>query len=178
MQSTHKAEAATHLQILPISLSGCSTPISLFTPMMDTSAVRSVRAARSSSRSMSPLRCTGRYVTCHRNKGRLDTQRYIARPQRSRRTLTPSLSSARQLSSTHLCSVWQVTTWSRSPRKKRTAPLIARLLDSVAPDVKMISFGEAPACRVIKAENLTDISCSQTLIHQTAQKIGYKCIVG
>ena len=36
-----------------------------------------------------------------------------------------------------------VTTWSPLPRAAVTAPKSARLSDSVAPDVKMISFGSA-----------------------------------
>lgn len=66
----------------PISARGCRTPISLLTAMMLTMDVSGVMAASSAARSTSPFFDTGRYVT-----------------------RKPSCSSARQLSSTHLCSV-------------------------------------------------------------------------
>mmetsp|Transcript_161373 Transcript_161373/g.391873 ORF Transcript_161373/g.391873 Transcript_161373/m.391873 type:complete len:232 (+) Transcript_161373:321-1016(+) len=72
----------------PISAMGCTTPISLLTPMTETSAVSGVMAASSSSMSTRPLLCTPRYVT-----------------------LKPCCSSTRHESSTHLCSVCVVITW-------------------------------------------------------------------
>jgi len=69
-----------------ISASGWMTPISLFTAMIETSAVRSVIASASRSSSIRPSGRTGRTVT-----------------------EAPSPSSARADSMTHLCSVAAVT---------------------------------------------------------------------
>ena len=78
-----------------------------------------VIAARSSSRSMKPSESTP-----------------------STRDVEPSRSSRGQESSTDLCSVATVTMWSpRSRSALGTAPLIARLFDSLAPLVNTISDG-------------------------------------
>lgn len=65
----------------PISLIGCFTPISLFTAMMETSAVSGRIADSNSSREIIPVEQTGKYVISK-----------------------PSPSKARQESKTHLCS--------------------------------------------------------------------------
>ena len=106
--------------IAPIASSGCSTPISLLAAMTLTRIVPGVIASRSASRSTSPSASTPRTVT--------------------RR---PSRSSRRQVSSTARCSVATVMTWSPLSRRAATAPFSARLLASVAPLVKTISFGDA-----------------------------------
>ena len=58
----------------------------------------------------------------------------------------PCACSARTGSSTDLCSVASVTRCGLAPRcaASRAVPVIARLFDSVAPDVKMMSSGAAP----------------------------------
>ena len=89
--------------------------------MMLTRIVLSVIAAATSSTETRPSGWTGRYVT-----------------------LQPFFSSRLQVSSTALCSVTWVMMWLPFSRYISATPLIARLLLSVAPLVKMISFGVAP----------------------------------
>ncbi|KAG9679777.1 hypothetical protein KCU87_g530, partial [Aureobasidium melanogenum] len=88
--------------------------------MIETSMVSGRMAASSSFMSILPSDWTGKYVTSK-----------------------PSSCKWRQLSRTHLCSVWQVMMWFFLPPrlKKRATPLMLMLLLSVAPDVKMISLG-------------------------------------
>ena len=107
----------------PISAMGWMTPISLLTVMMLTRAVSGRMAALSSSREMSPLDCTGRYVTSK-----------------------PSSWRCRAESRTHLCSVCVVMMCFFLPDrpKKRATPLRDMLFDSVAPLVKIIALGSAP----------------------------------
>ena len=120
--SVWKATPAAR-QSAPISASGCTTPISLFTPMIDTRAVSGARAAATADGATSPSVPTGKYVT---------------------RKPPPDASSHRQASRTHLCSVCVVTTcFLPAAARNRATPLTARLFDSVAPDVKTISRGSA-----------------------------------
>ncbi len=107
----------------PISAKGWRTPISLLAAITETSAVRASSVSSSAAGSTSPSASTGR-----------------------RTTSTPSRSRRATLSSTQLCSVATVITRSRpsASRRCRTAPLMARLLDSVAPDVKTMSRPFAP----------------------------------
>ena len=107
----------------PISASGCITPISLCAAMTETSRVRAADRRGEPVEIDEPVR--------------LDRQ-----ARRSPRALAPHAT----LSSTHLCSVARVTIWSRPARRcgcAKRAPLIARLLASVAPEVKTISRGSA-----------------------------------
>jgi hypothetical protein len=59
-------------------------------------------------------------------------------------TRAPCFSSFLHVSMTALCSVTHVMMWFPFSRYISATPLIARLFDSVAPLVKMISFGLAP----------------------------------
>ncbi len=102
--------------IAPIAASGWMVPISLFAAMTLTRMVRGVIAARSASRSTRPPVSTPSTVTS-----------------------SPCCRNCRQTSRTDLCSVATVTIWSPRDRSASTAPLSARLLDSVAPLVKVIS---------------------------------------
>ena len=106
----------------PIAAIGCSTPISLFAAMTLTSTVSARIAASTAAGSTSPPASTPSLVT----------------------SIAPSASSAAQTSSTAVCSVAIVTTWRPRGWSARTAPAIARLLDSVAPLVKTMSRGRAP----------------------------------
>lgn len=83
LESMRKTVSYTYLdlQSSPISLSGCTTPISLFTAIIETKQVFGVIAASNSFRLTNPLGCTGKYVT-----------------------VKPSCSNALQESNTHLCS--------------------------------------------------------------------------
>ena len=106
----------------------CSTPVSLCAAITLTSSVGACASAASSvSSASSPSAPTGRTTTSK-----------------------PSARSARALSSTQGCSVATVTIRRRdaSPSERsawRARPLIARLLASVAPEVKTISRGSAPS---------------------------------
>ena len=64
-------------------------------------------------------------------------------PGSIRLTSNPLRSRCRQESSTALCSMAEVTTWVSRSAYAATAPLIARLSDSVAPEVQTISRGSA-----------------------------------
>ena len=99
---------------------GRMLPISLFTAMMLTKAVSGVMASSI---------CWGEM-----------------RPKASgaRRTISqPSFSSWAMGSSTEGCSIWVVTMRRPTWRRAKAPPKIARLLDSVPPEVKVISSGWA-----------------------------------
>ena len=109
------------LQSPAISRIGCTTPISLFTHMTETTAVLSSRASARRARSSRPSPATGKRVT-----------------------RKPSCSSRSTVSRTAGCSVATVTTWSCVSRRARATPFSIRLSLSVAPLVKTISLGRAP----------------------------------
>ena len=96
-------------------------PVSLLTRMSDMSAVSGRRAASTWSGAMTPPLLGFRYVASK-----------------------PRVSRNRTVSKTALCSAADVTM--RLPRalSESAAPLIAKLSDSVAPDVQIISLGSAP----------------------------------
>ena len=100
---------------------GCSTPISLFANMIETSTVSGRIAAASDAGVTRPSGRTGRYDT--------------RRPRRARRA---------QGSRTARCSVSTVTMWFPRSRDASATPFRARLFDSVAPLVKVISRAAAP----------------------------------
>ena len=107
--------------IAPISASGWSVPISLLAAITLTRIVLGVIAARSASRSTQAVG--------------VDAEHASRRALRARAACTTS--------STDLCSVATVMTWLPRPRSAVDAtPLSARLFDSVAPLVKMISRGD------------------------------------
>ena len=107
------------------------TPISLLTSITETSTVSGRSAALSTSRSSRPSACTSSTLTSK-----------------------PSRSSSRIVSSTALCSVFSVIRCRPRDWWKRAAPLIARLLDSVAPEVQTISRGSAP---------ISEATCSRAI---------------
>ena len=108
-------------QIRPIAATSWITPVSLLAVMIETRMVSGRIAASSSARSTSPSVPTGSQVT--------------SQPLRSR---------CLQVSMTALCSVTTVMMWLPLSRRNSAAPLIARLLASVAPLVKVISLASAP----------------------------------
>src|SRR5512132_2993948 len=89
--------------------------------MTETRIVRSVRASTTAAALVTPWASGIRYVT--------------PKPSDSRR---------RHGSRTARCSIADVTTWAPGAWRARVAPRIARLFDSVAPDVNTISRGFAP----------------------------------
>jgi hypothetical protein len=109
------------LHSAPIAATGWIVPISLLACISDTSAVSGRIAARSASRSTRPRPSTPSTVTSQ-----------------------PSCSRYFIGSSTALCSVAQVIRCLPLSRYMRAAPRIARLFDSVAPEVNTISRPLAP----------------------------------
>jgi hypothetical protein len=111
-------------QVFAMAAMSQVTPISLFASISDTSSVSGRSAARTASGSTRPVTSGSTSVTAK-----------------------ASFSSCLQVSSTDLCSVRELTMWPRSWLARRAAcatPSSARLLASVAPEVKMISRGAAP----------------------------------
>ena len=109
-------------QRAPTSATGCSVPTSLFAAIIETRIVSGRSAAATSPASTRPS----------------GVRRRRASP-RSRRAR-----GVRQGSSTAGCSIAVVTRWRARPRAARATPRIARLFDSVAPEVKTISSAAAP----------------------------------
>lgn len=99
---------------------GCRTPVSLLACMIVTSAVSGPSAAMTWSTATRPSASTPARVT--RN---------------------PWRSSQSHGAATAGCSMTEVTMWRRSGRASAT-PRIARLFDSVPPEVKTISSGSLP----------------------------------
>src|SRR5262245_6509998 len=106
------------LASLPIAGMSWMVPTSLFANMTEMRIVLSVSAARIASTSTSP---SGRTGTCVTSK--------------------PWRSSRRQTSRLARCSMAVVTMWLPFSRYISAIPLIARLIDSVPPEVKISSFG-------------------------------------
>ena len=96
-------------------------PTSLLAAMIETRTVRSASTAAIESTATRPVSSQGTTVT--------------SQPSRPSRFI---------VSSTALCSAAEVTRWLPFRFRAWAAPLIARLFDSVAPDVKTISLGSAP----------------------------------
>ena len=111
-------------QSRPISAIGLIVPTSLLAAMIDTRTVRSVRASATASAETRPYSSQGTIV--------------ISQPCRASR-LTGSR--------TALCSETAVTRWLPRRRRARATPLMARLFDSVAPEVNTISLASAPIGR-------------------------------
>ncbi len=108
----------------PASSMGCMVPISLFAAIRDTKDVGFLRASLKASRLAKPSDVTGRISISKPSsfKDRADSKTHLCSKAKTSTRLTPSPIRAR----------------------KRAAPIIARLLDSVAPDVKTISLESAP----------------------------------
>src|SRR5437867_4445655 len=106
------------LASLPIAATSWIVPISLFASMTEIRIVLSVSACRIASTSTRPSGRTGTYVT--------------SKPCRSRRLQTSRLAR---------CSMAVVTMWLPFSRYISATPLIARLIDSVPPEVKITSLG-------------------------------------
>ena len=100
---------------------GASVPVSLLAAMMEISTVWSVMASATCSAASQPFSSTGRKVTSQ-----------------------PACCMASQTSSTARCSVLHVMMCLPLSWYIWQAPLIARLLDSVAHEVQTISRGLAP----------------------------------
>ncbi len=108
-------------QSRPMAAVGLIVPTSLLAAMIETRTVRSVIAASTDSAETWPVDVGGRKVT--------------SQPSRARR---------RRGSSTARCSAAEVMMWLPFFLRWGREPLRARLFDSVAPEVKTISFGSAP----------------------------------
>src|SRR2546427_7725481 len=106
------------LASFPIAAMSWIVPISLFANMTEMRIVLSVIASRIASSSTKPSVRTGTYV--------------ISKPCRSRRLQTSRLAR---------CSMTVVTMWLPFSRYISTTPFIARLIDSVPPEVKTTSLG-------------------------------------
>ena len=109
---------------MPISSSGCITPVSLFTAITLTSATSSPSEASSSAGSTTPFGRTGTTVSAK-----------------------PSASSAREAARTEACSIAVVTMRRRPPSAARSTPCSARLLDSLPLAVNTTSSVCAPSSR-------------------------------
>ena len=123
--STWKRTPAAR-QIWPMAATSLTTPISLFTCIRETSRV--------SSRSASAT-CSGRMMPSAGGTSQV--------------TSKPWASKWAQVSSTALCSMALVMMWRRDAPSAR--PLMARLSDSVAPEVQTISRGSALSNRATSA---------------------------
>src|SRR6185369_2846636 len=106
------------LASLPIAAMSWIVPISLFAYITEIRIVLSVSAWRIASSSTRPSGRTGTYVT--------------SKPWRSRRLQTSRLAR---------CSIAVVTMWLPFSRYISATPFIARLIDSVPPEVKTSSLG-------------------------------------
>src|SRR5947207_3819025 len=112
------------LASLPIAATSWIVPISLFANITEIRIVLSVTALRTVSTSTRPSGCTGTYAT--------------SKPCRSSRLHT---------SSPARCSITVVTMWLPFSRYISATPLMARLMDSVPPDVKTSSFASRAPIR-------------------------------
>src|SRR5450432_2908508 len=126
--------APRSLTTAPISSTGFTVPISLLASMIETRIVLSVMAARTDSAVTHPSAATGRYVT-----------------------VKPSFSRRLQVSRTALCSVWAVMMWLPRSLWNSATPLMARLSDSVAPDVLLGRPPEAVRAAGRVAEDLGEV---------------------
>ncbi len=108
------------IQAAPISATGCTTPVSLFAAMTETSAVSGRMAAAIASACTTP-----------RSSGA------------TRVTVNPSRSRASAAWRTASCSIALTITWRPLKGTARAPPITPRLSDSVPPLVKTISPGAA-----------------------------------